>query len=32
MEAIGYLLEKDGKILQAFDLMLNQFKEKLTKV
>ncbi|CAL8101722.1 unnamed protein product [Orchesella dallaii] len=32
IEAIGYLLEKDGKVLQAFDLMLSQFKDKLSSV
>lgn len=32
IEAIGFLLEKDGKILLALDLMMNQFKDKLANV
>jgi hypothetical protein len=29
---MGYLLEKDGKINEAFDLMMNRFSEKLLQV
>lgn len=32
IEAIGYLLEKDGQLFQAFELMKDQFKEKLNTV
>jgi len=32
VEAVGYLLEKDGKVFEAFDLMFEQFKIKLNQV
>ncbi|OXA63103.1 Vacuolar protein sorting-associated protein 8 [Folsomia candida] len=32
IEAIGYLLEKDGQLFQAFELMKDQFKEKLNTI